>query len=209
MIKIYGYQLSQATMRVRIALNLKKIAFEEQYLDLLKGDQFDPAYKAINPEQVVPAVIMEGRDKALFQSLAILEFIEEVYPDPALLPVDPFERARVRGLGQILVSDTHRNVVPSTRQYITDTLGHSEAELKTWIHHWIGRGLEAFETRLRTDGSAGQFCHGDTPTFADICLFPQIIGAKRFAVPLDGYPMVTEIFGRCMALDPFKKAIPS
>ncbi len=209
MIKIYGYQLSQATMRVRIALNFKNVAFEEQFMDLLKGDQFDAAYTAINPQQVVPAVVVDGQDLALFQSMAVLEYIEEVYKEPPLLPADPLERARVRGLAQIVVSDTHRPVVPSTRAYITDTLGHSDADLKTWIHHWVGIGLGAFETRLRSDGRSGLFCHGDTPTFADLCLFPQIIGAKRFALPLEPYPKIMAIFDRCAGLEQFKKAIPS
>jgi maleylacetoacetate isomerase len=209
MIKIYGYQLSQATMRVRIALNFKKVAYAEQFLDLLQGDQFAASYKAVNPQQVVPAVVIDGKDFALFQSMAVLEYIEEVYQDPALLPADPFERARVRGLAQIVVSDTHRPAVPSTRAYIKDTLGHSDVELKTWIHHWVGIGLEAFETRLATDGRAGLFCHGDTPTFADLCLFPQIVSAKRLALPLEPYPNIMAIFDRCTGLEEFRNGIPA
>ena len=207
MIKIYGYQLSQATMRVRIALNFKGVAFEEEFLDLVKGDQFDAKFKAINPQQVVPAVLIDGVDMALFQSIAILEYIEETYREPALLPSDPVERARVRGMAQILVSDTHRAAVPSTRKYITGTLGHSDAELRAWVHHWVGRGLEAFESRLAGDGFSGEFCHGDSPSHADICLFPQIISAKSFGVPLEPYPNVMRIFERCMNLEPFSGAL--
>jgi len=154
MIKIYGYQLSQATMRVRIALNLKGMAFEEEFLDLLKGDQFDATFVAINPQHVVPAVVIEGVDIALFQSMAILEYLEETWPSPPLLPEDSVARARVRGLAQTIVSDTHRASVPATRKYLTDTLGHSDVELRDWVHNWAGKGLQAIETRLANDGYA-------------------------------------------------------
>lgn len=207
--EIYGYQLSQATMRVRIAANLKNVTFTEKFLDLVKGDQFDEAFRAVNPQQVVPAIILEGQSTPLFQSMAILEYLEETYPTPALLPPEPADRAWVRGMSQILIADTHRYVVPSSRNYLTKTLGHSEEELLEWIHHWIGRGLLAFEQHLSADGKCGQYCFGSQPGLADICLFPQIVGAKRFKVALDKYPLLMKIFENCMSLDEFKSAIPA
>lgn len=195
-------------MRVRIALNFKKVAFEEEFLDLLNGDQFSEHFKSINPQQVVPAVIVEGEKLPLFQSMAILEYLEETYPNPSLLPADAISRAWVRGMAQIIIADTHRNVVPSTRKYITETFGHTEAELIGWIHHWIGTGLSAFEKHLQMDGKSGNFCFGSQPGFADICLFPQILGAKRFKTPLNSYPTALRIFDNCMALDEFRKAVP-
>jgi maleylacetoacetate isomerase len=207
-VKIYGYQLSQATMRVRIAANLKGIAFEETFLDLVRGDQFNEAFRAINPQQVVPAALVQGQTTPLFQSMAILEYLEESAPEPALLPADAASRAWVRGMAQILIADTHRYSVPSTRNYLVGPLALSEKQLLDWIHHWIGRGLTAFEKHLAADGNTGDFCFGDSPTFADICLFPQIIGAKRFNIPLADYPNAARIFEHCMAMEAFKRAIP-
>lgn len=208
MIKIYGYQLSQATLRVRVALNLKGVPFEETFLDLVAGDQFDPEFRAVNPQQVVPAVILEDGGPPLFQSMAILEYIEETWPEPPLLPADARGRARVRGLSQILIADTHRSQVPRTRNYITQTLGHSEEELKAWIHYWVGAGLEAFEANLAAAPETGRYCHGDTVTFADLCLVAQTFGAKRFDVPLDPYPVAMAIFDRCLELEAFSSAAP-
>lgn len=207
--KLYGYQLSQATMRIRIALNLKKIKFEEEYIDLLKGAQFTTEFKRLNPQQVVPTIVMNDQKSVLFQSMAILEYLEEAYPQPALLPSDIWSRARVRGLCQIIIADTHRSSVPSVRNYITDTLDQSEETLNKWIHHWISKGLEAFESILRSSNETGMFCHGDNPTLADLCLFPQVMGAKRFNVSLDAYPISMDIFNRCMEVDAFKNAIPN
>lgn len=205
--KIYGYQLSQATMRLRIALNIKGIGFSEEFIDLIEGEQFAAGFRSINPQQVVPvAILQDGTD--LFQSMAILEYLEEVHPEPPLLPFDPIARAQVRGLAQIIIADTHRAQVPSTRNYITDTLGHGQEELTRWIHHWVGKGLTAFEARLQAGGTSGAFCHGDAPSFADLCLFPQILGARRFGVPLEPFPTAMTIFEHCMQRDAFARAIP-
>ncbi len=209
MLKIYGYQLSQATMRTRIALNLKGVPFEEIFLDLVRGDQFDPVYRAVNPQQVVPAVVLDDGGPALFQSMAILEYIEETHPEPPLLPAGARERARVRGLCQIIVADTHRAAVPRTRNYITKTLGLDEAVLRAWIHDWVGAGLAAFEANLAASPQTGGFCHGESPTFADLCLVPQIFGAKRFDVPLDPYPIAAAIFARCLEIEAFAGAAPA
>lgn len=207
MIKIYGYQLSQATMRIRIALNLKSVPFDETYLDLVEGGQFDPAYTAINPQQVVPAVLLEDRGAPLFQSMAILEYIEETHPEPALLPADARGRARVRGLAQICIADTHRYQVPRTRNYVTDILGHDEAALTAWIHTFVGAGMEAFEAHLG-EPETGRFCHGDDVTYADLCLVAQTMGARRFELPFDSYPKATAIFERCVEIEAFAKALP-
>src|SRR5579863_1720288 len=141
--KLYTYYRSQATFRVRIAMNLKGLAHEDTYLHLEKGDQFDPAYKAVNPQMVVPTLI-DGEVK-LFQSLAILEYLDEKYPKPPLLPADIAARAWVRGLALINIADSHPLIVPRIRHYLTDDLKLSEEQLLGWICHWLDAGLAAME----------------------------------------------------------------
>ena len=207
-LKLYGYELSQATMRVRIALNLKGIAFQERSLDLLAGDQFDPGFLAVNPQAVVPALIAGDGGSPLFQSMAILEYIEETWPEPPLLPGDARGRARVRGLSQIIVADTHRVQVPRVRRYLTETLAQDQEALGGWIRYRVGAGLAAFEAQLAGSTDTGPYCHGARVTFADLCLVPQIFGARRFDVPLDEYPLARAIFDRCLELDAFREAAP-
>jgi maleylacetoacetate isomerase len=205
--KLYTYYRSQASFRVRIALNLKGIAREDSFLHLEKGDQFAQGYRALNPQMVVPTLI-DG-DVKLFQSLAILEYLDEKYPEPPLLPQGPQARAWVRGLALINVADSHPLIVPRIRHYLTDDLHLSESQLLTWIQHWLGLGLEAMETLLAEHKESGRFCHGEAPTLADICLVTQVTPARTFNLPLEPYKRVMRVYDACMAIPAFADAHPS
>ena len=205
--KLYTYYRSQASFRVRIALNLKGITREDSFLHLEKGDQFASEYRAINPQMVVPTLI-DGEVK-LFQSLAILEYLEEKYPHPPLLPGAPAARAWVRGVALINVADSHPLIVPRVRHYLTDVLRVTDEQRLAWIQHWLGAGLQAMEALLVEHPESGKFCHGAGPTIADICLVTQVTPAKTFDCPLDAYPRVMRIYDCCMALPGFADAHPS
>jgi maleylpyruvate isomerase len=205
--KLYTYYRSQASFRVRIALNLKGLTREDSFLHLEKGDQFTGEYRALNPQMMVPTLI-DGETE-LFQSLAILEYLDERYPEPPLLPADPESRAWVRGLALINAADSHPLIVPRVRHYLTDVLRLSEALLRAWIRHWLGLGLEAIEARLAHHPESGDFCHGARPTIADICLVTQVTPAKTFDCPLDAYPRVIRVYESCMAIPAFADAHPA
>ncbi len=205
--KLYTYYRSQASFRVRIALNLKRLAREDSYLHLEKGDQFAAEYRRLNPQMMVPTLIDSAAE--LFQSLAILEYLDEHYPEPPLLPADPEARAWVRGLALINVADSHPLIVPRVRHYLTDVLKLSETQLVAWIGHWLGLGLEAIEARLERHPESGDFCHGGHPTIADICLVTQVTPAKNFNCPLDAYRRVMRIYDNCMAIPAFADAHPA
>jgi maleylacetoacetate isomerase len=205
--KLYTYYRSQASFRVRIALNLKEITREDSYLHLEKGDQFAAEYQAINPQMMVPTLIEGGVE--LFQSLAILEYLDEKHPHPPLLPAEPEARAWVRGLALINVADSHPLIVPRVRHYLTDVLNLSDAQRLGWIQHWLGLGLEAIEARLAKHPESGDFCHGERPSIADICLVTQVTPAKTFGYPLDPYPRIMRIYDTCMAIPAFSDAHPT
>jgi len=205
--KLYTYYRSQASFRVRIALNLKGLAREDSYLHLEKGDQFAAEYRVINPQMVVPTLI-DG-DVKLFQSLAILEYLDEKYPHPPLLPGDPAARAWVRGIALINAADSHPLIVPRVRHYLTDVLKVSDQQRLAWIQHWLGAGLQAIETLLANHPESGRFCHGDRPTVADICLVTQVTPAKTFDCPLDAYQRVMRVYDSCIAIPAFADAHPS
>jgi len=192
---------------VRIALNLKGIAREDSFLHLEKGDQFAAAYRAINPQMVVPTLI-DG-DVKLFQSLAILEYVDEKYPEPPLLPADAEARVWVRGFALINAADSHPLIVPRVRHYLTDVLKISDDQRLGWIQHWLGAGLQAMESLLAEHLASGHFCHGDGPTVADICLVTQVTPAKTFNCPLDAYPRVMCVYETCMAIPAFADAQPA
>jgi maleylacetoacetate isomerase len=207
MMKLYGYYRSQATFRVRIALNLKGLPREDVFVHLERGDQFGAAYRSVNPQMVVPTLVDDGA--ALFQSMAILEYLEETHPEPPILPKEPRARAWVRGFGMINVADSHPLIVPRIRHYLTRELGIGEAQKLAWIQHWLGAGLEAMEELLGRYPARGRFCHGDTPTVADICLVTQVTPAKIFNCDLKPYPQVMRVHEACMALPAFAEAHPS
>jgi maleylacetoacetate isomerase len=206
-LKLYTYYRSQASFRVRIALNLKGLAREDVFLHLERGDQFAPNYRALNPQMVVPTLI-DGETR-LFQSLAILEYLEEKYPKPPLLPRDIPARAWVRGLALINIADSHPLIVPRIRHYLTDELGLGEAPLRGWIGHWLGAGLAAMEALLAGHAESGRFCHGDTPTIADIGVVTQVTPARTFGVDLAPYERVVRVYDSCMAIPAFADAHPA
>ena len=205
--KLFGFWRSLATFRVRIALNLKDIPFEEVSIDLMGGQQRSPDYAATNPQMVLPALVEDGQPP-LVQSLAILEYLEERHPEPPLLPADPRGRARVRGLAQIVACDTHPLIVPRVREYLTDELSLSEAQRLRWIRHWIDAGLRAVEAHLSRDRETGLYCHGDTISIADLCVVSQAVGNKFFDGTMDPYPTTAKIVERCLEHDAFARAHP-
>jgi len=208
--KLYGFWRSLATYRVRVALGLKGIAAEEISIDILKGKQFGDEYKALNPQSVVPALVLDDGAAPLFQSLAILEYLEETHPQPALLPKDARGRARVRGLSLIAVADGHPLIVPRIRVYMEKEMRLDEAARNKWLAHWTLKALEAIEVHLTTGKETGRFCHGDAPTIADICLAGQVIAATSyFSCDTSKVPTALRIYGECMKLDAFAKAHPS
>jgi maleylacetoacetate isomerase len=207
MLKMYGFWRSAASFRVRIALNLKGIAYEETMVDLDAGEQYAPQFTTINPAAAVPALFIDD-GPPLTQSLAILEYLEEWKPTPALLPPDLRGRARVRSIALIFAADHHPLIVPRVRRYLTEDLGIDEAGRTAWIAHWFREGLIQAEARLAGDGATGRFCHGDAPTIADLCLISQVMGARGFKVSTADLPTVDRIAAACLELDAFARAVP-
>ncbi len=207
--KLYGFWRSLATYRVRVALALKGLDADAVSIDLLKGNQHDAAYKAVNPQSVVPALVIDD-GPPLFQSMAILEYLDEAHPQPPLLPKDARGRARVRGLAQIVVSDGHPLIVPRIRVYMEKELKLDEATRNRWLAHWSLKALEAVEGHLAKEKESGLFCHGDDITIADICVASQVIGAKNyFNCDVSGVPTVMRVFDECMKLTAFSATQPS
>jgi maleylacetoacetate isomerase len=204
--KLYSFWRSQATFRVRIALNLKGLKREDVFIDLDRGDQFKPGYTGLNPQAVVPT-LFDG-DAKLFQSFAILEYLEERYPQPPILPSDVLARAWVRGFALINVADSHPMIVPRIRNYLADVAKLDEAARAAWIRHWLGAGLQAMEQLLAEKSPSGKFCHGDAPTVADICLVTQVTPGQLFGCDLAPYPRVMRIYGNSMSIPAFAEAHP-
>jgi maleylacetoacetate isomerase len=192
---------------VRAALHLKGLAYEEVMIDLDAGDQYAPAFKAINPAASVPALFVDD-GPPLTQSLAILEYLEELHPAPALLPADPRGRARVRSLALIFSADSHPLVVPRVARYLTDTFKVDDAGRMEWIRHWLREGLAQAEVRLAADPATGRFCHGDAPTIADLCLMSQLFRARSVGVSTADLPTVERIAEACLAIDAVARAAP-
>ena len=206
--KLFSYWRSLATFRVRIALNLKNITPDEIItVDLSKGHQRDPKYRAINPMMALPALI-DGDGPALYESLAIIEYLDELHPKPPLLPSDPRGRARVRGLAQIVACDSHPLVVPRVREYLERELKLDEPTRMKWCRHWISTALEALEEHLAHEKDTGRYCHGDNVTVADICLVSKAVAAMYFHVDTGPYPAVNRITETCMKLEAFARAHP-
>jgi maleylacetoacetate isomerase len=206
--KLYSYWRSQASFRVRIALRLKGLAAELAFLDLLKGDQFTSDYRTLNPEMVVPTLI-DGAGPPLVQSLAILEYLDEQYPAPPLMPTDPRARAHVRALAQVVAMDAHPFVVPRVRKYLERELGIDEPRRMQWLQHWLDEGSRTIEEMLSRDPRTGRFCCGDSPTIADICLVPHLTSAQMLCGrDLAPHPTARRIFENCMQIDAFAKTHP-
>ena len=207
MLKMYGFWRSAASFRVRTALSLKGLAFEETMIDLDAGEQNAPTFLAINPAAAVPALFVDD-EPPLTQSLAILEYLEDLHPQPALLPADPRGKARVRALALIFAADHHPLIVPRVRRYLADAFEIDNAGRTEWIRHWFREGLVQGEARLAGDPATGCFCHGDTPTIADLCLMSQVFGARGFNVSTADLPTVERIAQACLEIEVFARSAP-
>lgn len=207
--KLYGFWRSLATYRVKVALAIKGLQVDEVSIDLLKGAQHNPDYVRVNPQAVVPALALDDGGPPLFQSLAILEYLEETKPQPPLLPRDPRGRARVRGLALIAAADGHPLVVPRIRAYLEKVLKLDEEKRNAWLMHWTLEALKAIEAHLKTEPQTGRFCHGDSVTMADICLAGQMVAATSyFKCDVSGVPTAMRIYDECMKAEAFSKAHP-
>lgn len=209
--KLYTYFRSSAAYRVRIALNLKGIDYDSIPVHLLQdgGQQLLPAYRAVNPSALVPALDDDGA--ILTQSLAMLEYLDETRPAMPLLPADALGRARVRALALAIACDAHPLTNLRVLKYLKNTMGLSDEAKQEWYRHWMAEGLAAVEALLAQGDPAGTglFCHGDSPTMADCCLVPQVFNAQRFAIDLAPYPRVARIHAHCAGLPAFAAAHPS
>ena len=206
MLKLHGYFRSSAAFRVRIALNLKRLSYEQAFVHLRKNEQRAPGYLAKNPQGLVP--LLEDGATHFVQSLAIIEYLDEVHPSPKSLPEGPEDRARVRALAQIIAADIHPLDNLRVLRYLAKPLGHDEKAVEAWFNHWIKLGFEAIEPMLH-DRRTGDFCHGDAPGLADICLVPQMFNARRYpSFDMAPFPTIARVFDNCMRLDAFKRAAP-
>jgi len=205
--KLYSFWRSLATYRVRIAMNLKGLVPDEVIeINLMKGQQREDAFRKINPMMAIPALI-DGDGPALFESLAIIEYLDETHPNPPLLPKDPRGRARVRGLAQIVAADSHPLIVPRVREHLAHEFKVDEAGVTKWAQHWHRAALTALETHLK-DGATGRYAHGDAITLADICLASQAAGANFFKVDLAPFPTFKRVVDACAQNDAFARAHP-
>jgi maleylpyruvate isomerase len=203
---LYDFFRSSAAFRLRIALNLKGLSPERRFVHLRKGEQRAPAYLEVNPQGLVPTLIIGER--RFTQSLAIIEYLEETHPEPPLLPSGHEERAWVRAVALAIACDIHPLNNTRVMGYLENTLGLDAAARNTWYAHWIHLGFDALEPQLAARAGLGPFCHGETPTLADVCLVPQVANAVRFKVPLDAYPRIRAINDACQALPAFAVAHP-
>jgi maleylpyruvate isomerase len=207
--KLYSYFRSSAAYRVRIALNLKGLSYEYVPVHLLRdgGEQLKPAYREVNPDGIVPTLI-DDEDHAIRQSLAIIEYLEETHPEPALLPKSPADRAHVRSLALQVACEIHPVNNLRVLKYLKHTLGVDDAAKDAWYRHWIEAGFETLEQRLASDARTGKLCFGDTPTIADLCLVPQVFNANRFKIDTTRYPTIQRVHDYASQLDAFAKAAP-
>ncbi len=207
-LEIYGYWRSNAMYRLRVALNLKGVAFREIPVNLDAGEQHAPDFVARNPQAAVPA-LLDGDLPPLTQSLALLEYVEERYPEPPILPADARGRARVRALACNVACDTHPLLVPRVRAYLTTKGGFDADMFRAWVTHWVGHGLEGLEANLSASPETGRFCHGDRITMADICVSGLAMIGRVFKLDVPKTPTVTAILDRCWAEPAFAAAEPS
>jgi maleylpyruvate isomerase len=207
MTTLYGYFRSSAAYRVRIVLNLKGLAYDQAPVNLVKGEQRSEANLARHPQGLVPSLVTDD-GLVLNQSLAICEYLDETHPEPALLPADAAGRARVRALAQLVACEVHPLNNLRVLKYLVGELGVEEDAKLAWYRHWIAEGFQALEAMLTREAGSGDFCHGDTPTLADLCLVPQVFNAERFECDLSTYPRIRRIVANCRALPAFAEAAP-
>lgn len=203
--KLYTYFRSSAAFRVRIALNLKGVAYEMEPVHLIKdgGHNRRPEFRAINPQMRIPTLITSGGE-TLIQSLAIIEYLDETHPQPPLLPKDPIERAKVRALADLIACDIHPLNNTSPLRYLKNALGQPQSAIDAWYHHWVLEGFEALEALI----DPSPYLCGNAVTLADICLVPQVYNARRLKVPLDKFPKIVAVDAACMTLSAFDRARP-
>ena len=204
---LYGYNLSSASYRVRIALNLKKLPYTSVLKNLRAGEHRLSDFLSINTQGFVPALGLDD-GAVLTQSVAIIEYLDEIYPEPPLLPAEPLARARVRALTQAITSDLHPLNNLRVLRYLEDKLTLDKATRDAWYRHWVEVGFDALERWLVRDAATGLCCHGNSPTLADICLVPQVFNARRFAVDMNPYPRISGIDAVCRELPAFRSAAP-
>jgi maleylpyruvate isomerase len=204
-VKLYSYFRSSAAYRVRIALNLKGLAYETLPVHLIKdgGHNKRPEFRAINPQMRVPVLVTPAGD-VLIQSLAIIEYLDETHPSPALLPKDPVARAKTRALAEVIACDIHPLNNTSPLRYLKHQMNQEQSAIDAWYHHWVLEGFEALEALI---GSGPYIC-GAEVTLADVCLVPQVANARRLKVPLDKFPKIAAADAACLALPPFDRARP-
>lgn len=205
-IVLHGFWRSLATFRVRAALRLKGLDYTEISVDLLKGEQFLPEFHRVNPQHVLP--VLEHDGLRLTQSMPIIEYLDEIFPQVRLLPTDTAGRARVRALAQIATADVHPLVVPRVRKLLADDFGATEAQQMQWGRHWFDRGSSAIEAHLSGDGGSGLFAHGDTVSLADLALVSHVVGARLFQADLSHAPRLLALADRCLAMEAFALAHP-
>lgn len=201
--KLYTYFRSSAAYRVRIALNLKRVSHEAVPVNLLKGEQREAGYKTLNPQMRVPS--LDVGETTLIQSPAILEYLDEVYPEPPLLPMGAVNRAKVRAIASLIACDIHPLNNSGTLAYLKNRLGHDQATADEWYAHWVREGFDAIEAML----GPGPFAFGSKITLADVYLVPQVFNARRFNVPLDAYPKIVAVDAACGELKAFQDAAPA
>jgi len=203
-VKLYTYFRSSASFRVRIALNLKGLAYEPVFVHLAKGEHRQPQYTQVNAQALLPTLELDDGTR-LTQSLAIMEWLDEKHPSPALLPKEALARARVRAIADLIACEIHPLNNLRVLQHLK-RLGQTQEQIDAWYRYWIADGLQKLEAEM---AGAGRFCHGDSPTMADCCLVPQIFNAKRYNSDLSPYPKTMRVFENCMKLEAFDRAQPS
>ncbi|MFM0136251.1 maleylacetoacetate isomerase [Caballeronia grimmiae] len=210
---LHSYFRSSASFRVRIALNLKGLPYDQAPVHLVRdgGEQLKPAYRAVNPDGLVPSLTIEdgGASTVLTQSLAIIEYLDELYPTPALLPASALDRAFVRSVALQVACDIHPIANLRVLKYLTSEGRASETQKQAWYRHWIDLGFASLEKRLSSDPRVGSYVFGDAPTLADVCLAPQVWNARRFDIPLDAYPTIVRLVDFAMMRPAFASADPA
>ena len=205
--RLYTYFRSGTSHRVRIALNLKGLAYEPVHVHLVRGEHRRDPYLALNPQCLLP--LLEDGGARISQSLAIIEYLERIHPEPPLLPEEPLAEARVRSLALICACEMHPLNNLRVLKHLQGPLGLDQAARDAWCRHWMEEGFGALERRLASEPETGRFCHGDRPTLADVCLVPQVVGSRRWGTDLGPYPIVRRIHDACLELEAFVAAMPA
>lgn len=206
--RLYTFFRGSSPFRLRIALNLKGLPYEAVPVHLGRNEHQRPEFGAVNPQQLLPALELDD-GQVLTQSLAIIEYLEEKYPNPPLLPKDAYDRARVRALSLLVACEIHPLNNKRTLDYLRSGVGRSEEQMADWYRHWIDDGLAKLEAAMARSPGSGRFSHGDTPSMADCCLVPQVFSARRYHNDTSKFPTVMRVFAECMKLEAFERAQPS